>query len=74
MPLEVHKGGSLFVRRGPVDASEFFCVQLLTERGGFLVAKFERQRNRLADDVIRGQQVIGETKVLEGVEHAKQRS
>lgn len=69
MPLEIVKGGSLLVRRGPMNTSKLFGVELLTERGGFLVADLERQRDRFGDDVVRGQQVIGETKALEGIEN-----
>jgi hypothetical protein len=47
---------------------ELFRVELLAKGHGFPVTDFERQRDRFGDYVIRGEQVVGETKTLERVE------
>ena len=62
--LAVVEGGSFLVRRRPVDSRKLLRVELLTECGGLLMANLARQRNGLGDDVIRRQQVIGESNTL----------
>jgi hypothetical protein len=66
--LEVRKCSPFFVGRCPMDTRELFSVELLANSHGFPVTDFERQRDRFGDDVVRGEQVVGETKALERVE------
>jgi hypothetical protein len=66
--LEVRKCSPFFVGRCPMDTRELFRVELLAKGHGFPVTDFERQRDRFGDYVIRGEQVVGETKTLERVE------
>jgi hypothetical protein len=68
VPLEVRKCSPFFVVRCPMDTRELFRVELLAKGHGFPVTDFERQRDRFGDYVIRGEQVVGETKTLERVE------
>ena len=68
VPLEVVEGRSLLVGSGPVNARELLTVELIPKPRSLLVADLAGQRNRLGDDVIRGDQVLHEPQILESTE------
>jgi hypothetical protein len=64
VPLEVRK-----CSRSSSGVAQWIRASFLLAKGhGFPVTDFERQRDRFGDYVIRGEQVVGETKTLERVE------
>ena len=66
--LEVVEGGSLLVGTGPMDARQFFAVELIAQPRRVFMADPARERDRFGDDVIRREQVIDEPQILEGSE------
>ena len=51
-----------------MDARQLFAVKLITQPCGLFVADLTSQCDRFGDDVIRGEQMIDESQILEGSE------
>jgi hypothetical protein len=51
-----------------MDARQLLAVELIAEPRGLLMSNLARERDRFCDDMVRRQQVIGESQVLECAE------
>lgn len=66
--LEEIEGRSLFVGSGPMDARQFFAIELIAEPRGLFVADLARKCDRFGDDVVCCEQMLDESQIREGSE------
>jgi hypothetical protein len=63
--LEVGESRALFFGARPMDARQFFGVELLTDASGLSVADLQRERDCFSNHVIRREQMVCEPEILE---------